>query len=148
MKSKAIVFAAAILSLGATSSAFAQQYGADRYDHNDHRDRYEQRDQRYDRHDERRDERYSRRYEDHRADYRDEHRYAPVYSHRGAGPRYDLYQGNRLPRTYYSDRYVVRDWQRYRLSAPPRGTQWVRAGNDYVLVALATGIIAQVLLNN
>jgi len=69
-------------------------------------------------------------------------------SQRGAGPRYDLYQGARLPSAYYGDSYVVSDWRRYNLGAPPRGSHWVRAGNDYVLVALATGIIAQVLLNN
>ena len=32
------------------------------------------------------------------------------------------------------------------LSAPPRGYNWVQTGGDYVLVAIATGIIAQILL--
>ncbi|WP_435520846.1 RcnB family protein [Caenimonas aquaedulcis] len=33
------------------------------------------------------------------------------------------------------------------LNAPPRGHQWVQVGGVYVLVAIATGIIAQLLLN-
>jgi Ni/Co efflux regulator RcnB len=57
-------------------------------------------------------------------------------------------RGERLHQEYRSDRYVVSDWRERRLSAPPRGHHWVRAGNDYVLAAIATGIIAQVLLNN
>ncbi len=147
MTTKAIVFAVAAVCLGSASSAFAQQYGGD---YRSQRDGQVQRDNRYDR-----DSRYDN---DHRDDHRRDHterqregRQEPVYgsySRRGAGPRNDLYQGRRLPGTYYSDRYVVSDWHRYNLSAPPRGTHWVRAGNDYVLVALATGIIAQVLLNN
>jgi len=43
---------------------------------------------------------------------------------------------------------VVNDWRGHHLSPPPRGYQWVQVGNDYVLAAIATGIIAQLLLNN
>ena len=67
---------------------------------------------------------------------------------RGAGPRHDMRRGGRLPSDYRSRQYVVNDWRGHHLSAPPRGQHWVQAGNDYVLVAIATGIIAQVLLNN
>jgi Ni/Co efflux regulator RcnB len=34
------------------------------------------------------------------------------------------------------------------VSAPPRGYHWVQTGADYVLVAVATGIIANVLLGH
>jgi Ni/Co efflux regulator RcnB len=34
------------------------------------------------------------------------------------------------------------------LSAPPRGYHWVQTGGDYVLIAVASGIIAQILLGN
>ena len=34
------------------------------------------------------------------------------------------------------------------LSAPPRGYQWVQSGSDYILIAIATGIIAQLLLSH
>jgi Ni/Co efflux regulator RcnB len=43
---------------------------------------------------------------------------------------------------------VVDDWRAHHLSAPPRGYHWVQTGADYVLVAIATGIILQLLLNN
>jgi Ni/Co efflux regulator RcnB len=66
---------------------------------------------------------------------------------RGAGPNHDWYRGAALPREYRSRQYVVDDWRSHRLYAPPRGYQWVQAGGDYVLVAVATGIIASILLN-
>ena len=54
-----------------------------------------------------------------------------------AGERYDG------PR---NSRWVVNDWQRYRgLSAPPAGYQWMRYGNQYLLTALTTGVIAGVV---
>jgi Ni/Co efflux regulator RcnB len=66
---------------------------------------------------------------------------------RGAGPDHAWYRGDRLP-TYYRGRYyVVDDWRGHHLYAPPQGYHWVQAGGDYVLVAIATGIIASILLN-
>ncbi|THC44181.1 RcnB family protein [Massilia sp. Mn16-1_5] len=132
MKTKLIASALIALSVAASGSAFAQrgEYGHDRYERDA---RTHQRDNdRYDRHDNRRDD--ARRY--HRDDTR------------GGGPRHDLRRGGRLSQEYRGSRYVVTDWRARHLSAPPRGHQWVRAGNDYVLAAIATGIIAQVLLNN
>lgn len=69
------------------------------------------------------------------------------YGGRGAGPDHSFYRGERLPREYRSHYYVVDDWRGHRLSPPPRGYHWVQAGSDYVLVAIATGIIAQILLS-
>jgi Ni/Co efflux regulator RcnB len=57
-------------------------------------------------------------------------------------------RGGRLANDYRGNQYVVNDWRGHHLSAPPRGSHWVQAGSDYVLVGIATGIIAQVLLNN
>lgn len=57
------------------------------------------------------------------------------------------HRGGQLPMEYRSRSYVVDDWRGHRLSAPPRGYQWVQAGNDYLLVAITTGIIASILLN-
>jgi Ni/Co efflux regulator RcnB len=65
----------------------------------------------------------------------------------GAGPDHAFYRGSRLPPEYRSRQYVVDDWRGHRLSAPPRGYHWVQAGGDYVLVAIATGVIASILLN-
>ena len=67
---------------------------------------------------------------------------------RGAGPDHNFYRGGRLPAQYRNHQYVVNDWRGHHLSAPPRGYQWVQTGADYVLVAIATGIIAQLLLSN
>jgi Ni/Co efflux regulator RcnB len=70
------------------------------------------------------------------------------YNERGAGPNHSYYRGQHLPAEYRHRQYVVNDWRSHQLSAPPRGYQWVQTGGDYVLVAIATGIIMQLLLNN
>jgi Ni/Co efflux regulator RcnB len=66
---------------------------------------------------------------------------------RGAGPEHNWYRGSRLPREYRSRYYVVDDWRAHHLYAPPHGYHWVQAGDDYVLAAIATGVIAAILLN-
>jgi len=73
--------------------------------------------------------------------YNDERR-----DERGAGPDHQFYRGARLPTEYRNRQYVVDDWRGHHLSAPPRGYHWVQTGGDYVLVAIATGIIMQLLL--
>jgi Ni/Co efflux regulator RcnB len=70
------------------------------------------------------------------------------YKGRGAGPRHDMRRGGRLSNEYRGNQYVVNDWRAHRLSAPPRGSHWVQTGGDYVLVTIASGIIAQILLSN
>ena len=70
------------------------------------------------------------------------------HGQRGAGPNHSFYRGERLPYEYRSRYYVIDDWRGHRLSAPPRGTHWVQTGADYVLVAIATGVIVQLLLNH
>ncbi|QHI96886.1 hypothetical protein GT347_02105 [Xylophilus rhododendri] len=66
---------------------------------------------------------------------------------RGAGPDHNFRRGQRLPPEYRSRQYVVDDWRGHHLSAPPRGYQWVQTGGDYVLVAIATGVIASLFLS-
>lgn len=73
---------------------------------------------------------------------------ARVQAARGAGPNRDWYQGGRMPGQYRTHHYVVNDWRGHRLSAPPRGHHWVQNGSDYLLVAIATGVITSVILNN
>ena len=68
--------------------------------------------------------------------------------HRGAGPDRSYYRGDRLPLQYRSRQYVVNDWRGHHLNAPPRGYHWVQSGSDYLLVAITTGIILQLLLSN
>ena len=69
------------------------------------------------------------------------------HGERGAGPSHNFYKGERLPVEYRRQQYVVNDWRGHSLSAPPRGYHWVQTGGDYVLVAIATGIILQLFLN-
>ena len=52
-------------------------------------------------------------------------------------------RGSYLPRSYWS--YGVSDYRRYNLRQPPRGYHWVRVNNDYVLAAIATGLIYDVI---
>jgi Ni/Co efflux regulator RcnB len=66
----------------------------------------------------------------------------------GAGPHHDFHRGDRLASEYRNRQYVVDNWRAHRLSAPPRGYHWVQTGSDYVLVAIASGIIAQIVLGN
>lgn len=67
---------------------------------------------------------------------------------RGAGPNHNFRRGDRLPRAQRQQRYVVNDWRARQLSQPPRGYHWVQSGNDYVLAAIATGVILQLMLRN
>ncbi len=67
---------------------------------------------------------------------------------RGAGPNHSFYRGQRLPTPYRSYQYVVDDWRGHHLSAPPRGYHWVQNGSDYLLVAITTGLILELLLDH
>jgi Ni/Co efflux regulator RcnB len=142
MKTKLIASALIALTMAASGSAMAQRGDRD-HDRNDHGDRGQQQynNDRNDRHDGARgDDNNNRRNYDAR-NYRSD-------NYRGGGPRHDLRRGQRLSSEYRDNRYVVNDWRARRLSAPPRGQHWVQAGNDYVLAAIATGVITQILLSN
>ena len=56
-------------------------------------------------------------------------------------------RGDRF-RDYGRRGWVVNDYRSYRLNRPPRGYHWVQADDDYLLVAIASGVIAQIVLNN
>jgi Ni/Co efflux regulator RcnB len=113
----------------------------DRRDH-DRRD--------WDRRDYRRDhDRYDRR-DAYRAGYLngrgDQHRYdrGRYIVPRGYYVR-SWRHGDYLPRSYCETRYVVSDYGRYHLYAPPRGHHWVRVNNDVVLAAVASGLVVSVV---
>ncbi|TGP19227.1 MULTISPECIES: RcnB family protein [unclassified Mesorhizobium] len=36
---------------------------------------------------------------------------------------------------------AVRDWHRYGLRRPDPGQEWIRVGNDYLLVSIVSGIV-------
>lgn len=64
---------------------------------------------------------------------------------RSAGGTRTWYRGDRLPAQYRYPYYVIDDWRGHRLSAPPRGHQWVQAGGDFVLVGIGSGVIARMV---
>jgi Ni/Co efflux regulator RcnB len=116
---KRILSAALALSLLGGSAALAQPYDQR---HDNHR--YEQ--QRYDNH------RYEQQRSDHRTDRQDRRevrRWA---------------RGERLPANYRVRTYYV-DYRSHHLRRPPHGYQWVRVNNDYMLVALTSGLISQII---
>jgi Ni/Co efflux regulator RcnB len=70
------------------------------------------------------------------------------YGRPGYRPGYESWRrGAYLPTYYRGGGYVVHDYGRYRLRQPPRGYYWYRTGNDYVLAAIATGLIFDVISN-
>ena len=57
-------------------------------------------------------------------------------------------KGERLREEERRNEYVVNDWHERHLREPPHGYHWVRNGDDFVLAAIATGVIADVVLNH
>jgi len=57
-------------------------------------------------------------------------------------------RGHALPPQYRDRGHYVTDYRSYRLREPPRGYRWVRADNDFVLVAITTGLIADIVINS
>lgn len=136
--SQSAICALLALAFSATGPAFAQR-GDNRRDNQRDERREDRRD---DRRDERRDDRRDGRQEQRRDYYRS-------WDYRsGVGPDNRFHRGDRLPREYRTNHYVVNDWRGHHLTAPPRGYQWVQSGGDYLLIAIATGIIVNALLNN
>lgn len=136
IRSKTVAAIAATLALSSVGSTFAQDrnHGPDR----DGPDgRYEQRDRRH-------DGRYDNR---HGRDERNEYRSGRHNDRRGhPQPHAEWRRGGHVPSEYRSRSYVVNDYRAYRLNAPPRGYQWIGVGGDYVLAAIATGLIAQIIV--
>lgn len=142
-----VVYAIAAASVGVSSLSFAQ--GA-RFETahmvrvDDRRD--DRRDFRQDRRDDRRDFRQERREDrrDFRQSRNDRHYHRHYYNARSP----EFRRGHYIPYEYRSRQYVVVHPHQHRLAAPPRGHQWVQVGSDYVLIAIATGLIANLILNN
>ena len=72
--------------------------------------------------------------------------YAPSYGYNYSRP---YYVGGYVPYGYRQHNYYVNDWNNYGLYQPPYGHQWVRTDTgDFLLMALATGLIASLILNS
>jgi len=133
---KAMVSAVLALTMGTGQLAFAQ--GNSNHNRND-RDRDESR--QHDRGNSPKPDRHDNR------DFGRNHNQERDRGGRGVGPNHGYYRGDRLPAEYRHRHYVVNDWRGHRLSAPPRGHHWVQSGGDYILVAIATGVIVQLMIN-
>ncbi|HMH64331.1 MAG TPA: RcnB family protein [Rhizomicrobium sp.] len=57
-------------------------------------------------------------------------------------------KGGRIERNDWNRGQRVNDWQTRHLQRPPRGYEWRRVDNNYVLAAAATGLIAALVLAN
>lgn len=133
-----------------------------RWDRDDRRDyRDDRRGDRWDRRDDRRDDRWDRRDDHRRYGNWDRGRHNGYYYNNRwfYGPPPQAYYGSPYYRpgyaswrrgaylpTYYRG-YVVNDYYRYHLRQPPRGYAWYRVGDDYLLAALATGLIFDIINN-
>lgn len=161
MKFTPLVSVLVIASLMASSLTFAQGY--DRRDpreglpqaqhhgprHMDPREphRYDPRAER--RMDHRMDHRHDRRFDrerDNRFDAAEMRRNDRFEYYNARGPEFR--RGGHIPREFRNRQYVINDYRAYHLNPPPRGHQWVQVGADYVLIAIATGLIVSILLNN
>jgi len=65
----------------------------------------------------------------------------------GPGPDYGWKQGNRMPLHYFQDNGNWVNWQAYGLPQPPVGQHWIHANGAYYLMAVATGIIASIVMH-
>ena len=52
--------------------------------------------------------------------------------------------GDTLPRAYWASQYVIADYWLFALEVPPAGYEWVRDGNDALLIDTSSGEILQV----
>jgi Ni/Co efflux regulator RcnB len=145
---KHLLYAALALSTAAAPMAASAQphdhdRGRDRYE--DRRDHRDHRGMRYDRDrpDTWRDRAEWRMYHGSRPGYW----YAPGYGYYHANPRWrgGWRRGGYVPPPYRH--LYVQDWGYYGLRPPPPGYRWVYADGNFVLMALATGLIADVIIN-
>lgn len=61
----------------------------------------------------------------------------------------EFHRGEHIPTVYLERDYYVEDYRVYRLAPPPRGHRWVRTDDGkYILIAVATGIIADIILHH
>jgi Ni/Co efflux regulator RcnB len=171
MKARQLIsMALATATLATTGMAFADDH---RRGHRDDGQRFERQVERHDyRHDNRFDNRYDHRidnrfddrFDNRRGDRRHVERHVErhVYHH---GPRHvqrdvrivhrdvrvvrhgpHWQRGYYVPQEYRQSRYVVRHHNPH-LYAPPRGHHWIQVNGDFLLVAVATGLIAHAILN-
>ncbi|KQR18134.1 MULTISPECIES: RcnB family protein [Xanthomonas] len=91
----------------------------------------------------RHDDRGPDRHDEHRNDKHDDRRSAHHDDHRNDRHGPPFRRGERLAPDHRGNR--VADYRKHHLKQPPRGHEWRRVDNQYVLIAIATGLIASVV---
>jgi Ni/Co efflux regulator RcnB len=136
----------AALAIGVAAAPIAAS--AQPYDHHDHdRDRGEDRGH-WDHYDRGHAESWRGRAEWHEwHGARPGYWYAPGYGYQRFNPAWHSAwrRGGYVPVAYRH--YYVQDWRYYGLRSPPPGYRWVYADGNFVLMAMASGLIADVILN-
>jgi Ni/Co efflux regulator RcnB len=51
--------------------------------------------------------------------------------------------GDTLPRGYWASQYLIADYWLFALEVPPAGYEWVRVGNDALLISTTNGEVLQ-----
>jgi Ni/Co efflux regulator RcnB len=78
---------------------------------------------------------------------RDHHDYVIVHDRGNHEGWY--HRGGRVPEEYYHDRRYYVDYHAYHLAPPPPDHVWIRSDTgDFLLVAVATGVIADLVINH
>ena len=158
MRRNALILTLAAISLTLISTAaFSQPYGqgAERH-YSRHHDSSQAR------HTKRHDTHHRHRYHDRRNDGRDkpDHRasphhrkhahvqqeHFPYHARIDRTPAYRFHRGDSLPRSYRHHHHVVHHWHHHHLRHPPHGHHWVQIDGDYLLIAIATGVIVDILI--
>ena len=92
------------------------------------------------------DDRHDPRYAQPRFDQRYERSNDRRDYYNARGPAF--YRGGYIPREYRRHEYVVVNYRVHHLAPPPPRHEWVQVGADYVLIAIATGLIAHIVLSH
>lgn len=75
--------------------------------------------------------------------------WAESEGHHDNGLHRGWHKGDRLPVVYLAPRYYITDYRAFRLEPPRPGYRWVRVPDGrIVLVAIASGVIADILLGH
>ena len=63
-------------------------------------------------------------------------------------PHGELRPGHAIPKYYDNRLHDVIDWRRHNLYPPAKGYRWIRVQDDFLLVAVASGIITHILIGH
>ncbi len=79
------------------------------------------------------------------AQAQERHHRGPVVEKKVVITKKHWVKGHRMTPAERRHMAEVRDYRRYRLSAPPRGQHWVRVDRDYLLINQSNGMVTRVV---